>query len=279
MVAYVVTTHQISISRACRTVSLSKSMYYYNKVKDDTETISKLQELAEAYPTEGQDLYYGRIRQQGYKWNYKRVRRVYLLMGLNRRRKARKRLPERVKEPLVQPDRFKESWSVDFMSDVLVNGRKFRTLNVIDDYNREAIAIQVAHSMPAVQVTRLLDRIIKEQGKPKRIRVDNGPEFISKEFRDWCLNKNILIQFIQPGRPMQNGYIERFNRSFRESILDAYLFEDIMQVQILAEEWVWDYNHKRPHEALGGKTPNQYREEGCINISSTLRVDKISMDK
>ena len=269
MAAYVISSHHTSISRACRIISLPKSMYYYKKTKDDSETISKLQELADKYLTEGQDLYYGRIRTQELKWNYKRIRLVYLLLGLNQRRKARKRLPERVKKPLVQPAAPLETWSVDFMSDVLTNQRKFRTLNVIDDYNREAVAIEVAHTMPAVKVTELLERIITEQGKPKCIRVDNGPEFISKEFNAWCSGKNIKIQYTQPGRPMQNGYIERFNRSFRESILDAYLFEDIMQVQLLAEEWVSDYNLKRPHEALGGKTPIQYRAEWSLSMAST----------
>lgn len=269
MVAYVVDSHQMSISRACRVISLPKSMYYYKKVKDDSETIAKLEELASIYPTEGQDLYYGRIRTQGFKWNYKRVRRVYLLLGLNQRRKTRKRLPERVKTPLAQPAAPREMWSVDFMNDVLTNQRKFRTLNVIDDFNREAIAIEVAHSMPAVRVTGLLEQIICEQGKPKCIRVDNGPEFISKEFNSWCNHNGIKIQYTQPGRPMQNGYIERFNRSFRESILDAYLFEDVMQVQLLAEEWVTDYNSKRPHEALDGKTPLEYRAEWGLSMKPT----------
>lgn len=269
MVAYVVEVHHISISRACRVVSLPKSMYYYKTVRDDSETIAKLQELAANYPTEGQDLYYGRIRTQGYKWNYKRVRRVYLLLGLNHRRKVKKRLPERVKNPLVRPSAPLEMWSVDFMSDVLINQRKFRTLNVIDDFNREAIAIEVAHSMPAIRVTALLEQIICEYGKPKCIRSDNGPEFVSKEFSAWCELKGIKIQYTQPGRPMQNGYIERFNRSFRESILDAYLFENITQVQILAEEWIADYNSKRPHEALGGKTPLEYRAQFSLSMEST----------
>lgn len=259
MAAYVISTHHISISRACRVVCLPKSMYYYTKKKDDSETMDKLRELSEKHPTEGQDLYYSRIRREGLKWNYKRVRRVYLLLGMNRRRKVRKRIPARVKEPLVLPEAPLKTWSLDFMSDVLTNKRKFRTLNIIDDYNRQAIAVEVAHSMPATTVTGLLERIIKEHGKPLRFRTDNGPEFISREFRDWCANKGIDIQFIQPGRPMQNGYIERFNRTFRENILDAYLFESTTQVQILAEEWMQDYNYSRPHEALGGKTPMEYR--------------------
>jgi len=181
MVAYVVEVHHISISRACRVLSLPNYMYYYMTVRDDSETIAKLQELAANYPTEGQDLYYGRIRTQGYKWNYKRVRRVYLLLGLNHRRKVKKRLPERAKNPL-RPSAPLEMWSVDFMSDVLINQRKFRTLNVIDDFNWEAIAIKVAHSMPAIRVTALLEQIICQYDKPKCIRSNNGPEFVSKEF-------------------------------------------------------------------------------------------------
>ncbi|SHM68997.1 integrase core domain-containing protein [Chryseobacterium polytrichastri] len=160
-------------------------------------------------------------------------------------------------------------WSIDFMNDVLTNQRKFRTLNVIDDFNREAIAIEAAHSMPAVRVTRILEQVICEQGKPKCIRVDNGPEFISNEFSTWCKNNHIEIRYTQPRRPMQNGYIERFNRSFRESVLDAYLFDDITQVQLIAEEWVNDYNSKRPHEALEGKTPLEYSAKWSLSMQST----------
>ena len=271
MVAYVMEHHQISISRACRVVSLPRSMHYYKTIKDDSEVITKLHELAGQYPTEGQDLYYSRIRTQGLKWNYKKVRRVYRLLGLTKRRKIRKRIPARVKVPLKQPAYWGDTWSMDFMSDVLTSSRKFRTLNIMDDYNREAITVEAAHSMPAQRVTQILDRTIKEKGKPKRIRVDNGPEFISKTFRKWCQSEEIAIQYTQPERPMQNGYIERFNRTFRENILDAYLFEDINQVQILAEEWLEDYNYKRPHGALGGQTPMAYKqvtECGYIENSS-----------
>ncbi len=266
--------HQISISRACRVVSLPRSMHYYIKIKDDSEVATKLYELAGQYPTEGQDLYYSRIRNQGLGWNYKRVRRVYRLLGLTKRVKTRKRIPARVKVPLRQPSYWGDTWSMDFMSDVLISSRKFRTLNIMDDYNREAIIVEAAHSMPAERVTQILDRTITEQGKPKCIRVDNGPEFISKTFREWCKSNDITIQYTQPGRPMQNGYIERFNRTFRENILDAYLFEDINQVQILAEEWLEDYNYRRPHEALEGKTPMACKKAakcGYIENSASLQ--------
>jgi putative transposase len=160
------------------------------------------------------------------------------------------------------------------MSDVLVSKRKFRTLNIMDDYNRQAIAIEAGHSMPAIRVIQIVEQTIREQGKPEIIRVDNGPEFISKEFREWYKSKEITVQYTQPGRPMQNGYIERFNRTFRENILDAYLFEDLNQVRILAEEWMEDYNFKRPHEALNGRTPMQYKQVaggGYVENSASLQ--------
>jgi len=182
MAAYVIARHHTSISRACKVICLPKSMYYYTKTKDDSATVSKLQELAEKHPTEGQDLYYSRIRREGLSWNYKRVRRVYLMLGMNRRRKVRRRVPARIKQPLHQPEDPGQCWSMDFMSDVLTNKRKFRTLNIIDDFNRQAIAIEVAHSMPAITVTRLLERIIREQGKPERIRTDNGPDSSARNF-------------------------------------------------------------------------------------------------
>lgn len=262
MAAYVISTYHLSISKACRIISLPKSMYYYKNTKDDSDVIAKLGELAESFPSEGQDLYYSRLRFQGIRWNYKRVRRVYLLLGMNRRKKHKRRVPARVKVPLSRPAQACHTWSMDFMSDVLTSKRKFRTLNIIDDYNREAIAIEAGHSMPAVRVTQILEQTIREHGKPNIIRTDNGPEFISKEFKEWCANSKIIIQYTQPGRPMQNGYIERFNRTFRENILDAYLFEDLMQVQLLAEEWMKDYNYNRPHEALGGVSPKAYKQAG-----------------
>lgn len=146
------------------------------------------------------------------------------------------------------------------MSDSLQTKRKFRTLNIIDDFNRMAISIEAEFSFPSQSVVEALKRAIHENGKPEKIRVDNGPEFISATLSDWCRENNIALQYTQPGKPMQNGYIERFNRTFRQDILDAYLFEDIMQVRFLAEEWMNDYNTKRPHESLGGISPKEFYE-------------------
>ena len=233
-------------------------MFYYKNTKDDTEVIAKLEQLAAAKPREGQDMFYQRIRNEGLRWNYKRIRRVYLMLGLNQKRKMKRRLPARVKEPLYQPSGINQVWSLDFMSDSLQSKRKFRVLNIMDDFNRKAISVEADFSMTSNHLIDAMQRAIHENGKPKKVRCDNGPEFISSTFSDWCKTNGIEIQYIQPGRPMQNGFIERFNRTFRQDVLDAYLFEEIMQVKIEAEDWQDDYNNQRPHEALGGLPPAKY---------------------
>lgn len=221
--------------------------------------MTKLQQLAEKHPREGQDKYYARLRNEGIGWNYKRVRRVYLLMKLNHRRRLKKRLPTRVKEPLLVPCGPNKTWSMDFMSDALLNGRRFRVLNIIDDFNREALCVEPGFSIGSAAVLRKLERLVLERGKPETIRVDNGPEFIANILQQWGLDTGINLQFIQPGRPMQNGFIERFNRTFRDIVLDANHFMDLDEVRLLSDEFIDDYNLHRPHESLGDKSPVQYQ--------------------
>lgn len=244
---------------------MSRSVYYYVSTKDDSEVVQKLAELAEKKPMEGQDKFYHRIRNQGIKWNHKRVERVYKMMGLNKRKRTRKRVPARVKQPLVTPSLPNDTWSMDFMHDTLMNGRKFRVLNIIDDFNREALKIEPYFSISAQRVIEILERVIREKGKPKVIRVDNGPEFISLALHEWCIQLRITLLFIQPGKPMQNGYVERFNRSFRQDVLDTNLFATLMEVKIAIDEFEEDYNHQRPHESLGNMSPIQYKSNtiGC----------------
>lgn len=231
--------------------------------KDDSVVIAKLQELADNKPKEGQDKFYNRIRNAGILWNHKRIERVYKLMGLNKRKRGRKRLPARVKQPLIIPMQANDTWSMDFMHDTLMNGRKFRVLNVIDDYNREALRIEPYFSIGSNLVIKILERLVIERGIPKAIRVDNGPEFISSALSEWCLKRGIKLVYIQPGKPMQNGYIERFNRSYREDVLDANLFESIHQARVLSDEFLEDYNMHRPHESLGNLSPINYRLQSC----------------
>ena len=195
---------------------------------------------------------------QGYGWNHKRLHRVYVQMGLNLRIKPKKRLPTREAHPLIQPDRANSCWSMDFMSDALVSGRAFRTFNVIDDFNRELLWIEVDTSLPAERVIRVLDMIANWRGYPQQIRTDNGPEFISAKMADWAQQHKIDHAFIQPGKPAQNAYIERFNRTYREDVLDAYLFNSLQDVRHINEWWLEEYNAIRPHESLGGLPPYTY---------------------
>jgi putative transposase len=263
MCGYLQKQFGVSIKRSCSVVALHRSMWYYQSKKDDQAVIDKLSELAEKLPTRGFDEYYGRIRQEGLIWNRKRVLRVYRKMRLGLRRKYKKRLPQRVQEPLVEPQTPNETWSMDFMSDALSDGRKIRVLNIIDDFNREVLRVKVGLSFPAERVVRVLRRLEEERGLPQHIRVDNGPEFIAKAFQNFCKGK-VEIKYIQPGKPTQNAYIERLNRQFREDVLDAYLFENLEQVAILAEDWRQDYNQNHPHKSLGGKSPRQVLAEFAV---------------
>jgi putative transposase len=183
------------------------------------------------------------------------VHRIYTKLGLNIRRRAKKRLPARVKQALFQPEKQNQVWSIYFMSDSLWNGQKFRVLNVMDDYNREILAIEADTSLPTLRVIRTLERLKESRGLPQMIRVDNGPKFISLKLEMWCKDNKVTLAFIQPGKPMQNGYIERFNGSIRRDLLNAYVFRSLQEVRTLAEEFILDYNFNRPHKALGYKTP------------------------
>ena len=165
-----------------------------------------------------------------------------------------------MKEPLQKQMLPNQSYSMDFMSDALVSGRKLRILKVVDDCTRESLAVWCDYSIPGEKVNAILEQIIGERGKPHQIRVDNGPEFTGRAFTNWCSERSIIIKYIQPGRPMQNAYIERLNRTYREDVLDAYLFETLEEVRILSDEWQYKYNYLVPHDSLNGKTPVMERE-------------------
>ena len=185
------------MSRACKLLSIPRSQFYYRSSKDDQDVIDALQELAFKHPTYGFRKLFAYIRRGGKSWNHKKVYRVYKLLKLNKKRKGKRRLPARIKQPLTQQTTINRSWSMDFMSDAMVGNRKFRTLNVMDDCSREALAIEVDTSLSAKRVIRTLDMIIEQRGKPTAIRTDNGPEFTSKELELWALSKGITIQYIQ----------------------------------------------------------------------------------
>ena len=259
----------LSVARAFRIISLDRSINYYRSVKDDSEVEEKLRWYAQKLPARGFPEYYKRIRKEGIKWNHKRVRRVYQKLGMAHRRKVKRRIPNPEKQVLLQPIRPNLTWSIDFMQDRLENGRKFRTLNIIDDYNRQSLAIEINYSFPSIRVVEALERLIEWRGKPEEIRSDNGSEFIAKVFNDFCKNSGIKSIKIQKGKPTQNGYIERFNRTYRENVLDLHIFENIQQVRDITEEFMDDYNYNHPHDSLGNMTPIEFmeRKQKIINLS------------
>ncbi len=176
---------------------------------------------------------------------------------MNPRIKPRKRLNREKPEPLAVPDTINEVWSMDFMHDQLSDGRSFRLFNVIDDCNREALGIEIDFSLPSERVIRVLKQIIEWRGRPNIIRSDNGPGNISAAIQTWAELCGIAFQYIQPGKPQQNAYVERFNRTVRYEWLSQYYWQDLDEVQDLATRWMWHYDHDRPNMALGGFTPKQ----------------------
>lgn len=256
MVTYAHQQHKMSIRQACVLISISQSVYYYQPAPTDDQQIKdKLAELADIHSRWGFWMMHFHLRQLSYSWNHKRVYRIYTEMKLNMRRKYRKRLPLRPQESLAQPLMPNLTWSMDFMHDVLNNGVKFRTFNVIDDFNREALNITLGTSITSRRVIRELEKLIEWRGKPSHIRVDNGPEFIAQALENWAKANGIHLIFIPKGKPQKNGYVERFNRSYREEVLDSYLFDSIKAGQLISNAWLWTYNNERPHSSLQYNTP------------------------
>ena len=260
-------------------LQISVSSFYYKAIdRDDNQIIDALQNLADEHYRWGFWMMNHYLRNDGHKWNHKRTYRVYTEMKLNLRSKRRKRLPRREKHALLQPLTPNLHWSMDFMQDNLSDGKKFRVLNIIDDFNREGLAIVPSKSITSQRVITELENLKVWRGLPEKIRVDNGPEFIAERLSDWCKDNNVELTFIQPGKPAQNGYIERFNRSFREEVLSMNLFTSIDTFKTTAHQWLFMYNHKRPHASLSNLSPRNFllkhcKEEFVDSLFPTFQID------
>ena len=249
---------RISIRLACQSVGISETCYRYQPVMDreNQEVEAWLIKLTEKESDWGFGLCFDYLRNvQGFTWNHKRVYRIYCELALNLRIKPKRRLKRHAPEPLKEPIRPDQVWSMDFMHDQLSDGRSYRLFNVIDDYRREGLAIEAGFTLPAIRVIRVLEQLLEWRSKPMVIRCDNGPEFISAEFTSWASKHDIRIEYIQPGKPQQNAYIERANRTIRYSWVSKHLFDNLEQVQDYATQWLWFYNNERPHKANGGRPP------------------------
>ena len=255
-----VAKHGISIRLACVVYGISETCYRYQaKLSGENALVADwLLRLTQTHKRWGFGLCFLYLRNvKGYTWNHKRVYRIYRELELNLRIKPRRRIQRDYPGELDVPTAPNQVWSMDFMSDQLVSGKTFRTFNVIDDYNREGLGIEVDLSLPALRVIRALDQVIEWRGKPAAIRCDNGPEYISQSLIDWANRNRITLIYIQPGKPTQNAYIGRFNRTARHEWLYLHQFESIAHAQLLATQWLWQYNNERPNTAIGGIPPSK----------------------
>jgi len=212
------------------------------------------------------------LRLLGRCWNHKRVLRVYRALRLNLPRRTKKRVPTRVRQPLDAPATLNHTWALDFMADRLYDGRAFRTLNVLDEGNREALAIEIATSLPSWRVVAVLEELVAVHGAPAALRLDNGPELTAEPIAQWAAAQGIALRFIQPGKPDQNAFIERFNRTYRTEILDAHLFDSLDEVRAETTVWLDRYNTRRPHDSLGRVPPLTFLPRATSTSKSTYPV-------
>lgn len=258
MAQQAVTDRGLSIRLACMAFSISETCYRYQPLLSDenAEIVDWLVQLTHNQKDWGFGLCRDYLRNvKRFEWNHKRIRRIYCELELNLRIKPKRRIEREKPQPLAVPDAPNTIWSMDFMHDQLMDGRTFRLFNVLDDFNREGLGIEADFSLSALRVIRALEQIIEWRGKPTTLRCDNGPEFISHDLKHWADSREIRLEFIQPGNPQQNAYVERYNRTVRYSWLSQYQFESISEVQDYATCWLWFYNHERPNKANGGKPP------------------------
>lgn len=270
-VSHLMTAHELGVTKACGLIGISRSLYrYQTKRPEDLELKERLCELATQKRRYGYRRLHVLLRREGWEINHKRTYRVYHDAGLMVRKRKRKRIAgveRQIKLPALAPN---DSWSMDFVSDGLVDGRRLRCLNIVDDFTKECLAIEVDTSLPGRRVVNVLQRLADYRGLPKSITVDNGPEFVSKVLDEWGCRQGLRLNFIEPGKPQQNGYIESFNGKFRDECLNEHWFLSMRQAREVIEDWRQEYNDERPHSSLGYLTPNQFAD-------SFLTADSMSI--
>lgn len=258
----------VSERQATKELGLPRSTCRHKSTrKDDSDLRSKVVELASVRRRFGYRRITWLLQREGIRINPKRVYRIYCEENLQVRKRKRKKLKV-FRKPLIPVERPNQRWSMDFVSDTIAIGRRFRTLNVIDDFTRECLAIEVAFSLPGERVTRVLNRLIYMHGKPEKIVLDNGPEFTGGAMLKWSSENNIELDFIRPGKPMENAICESFNGRFRDECLNETWFLDLEHAKGTIEDWRIDYNEARPHGSLNQLTPTEY--------ANSVKVEELS---
>jgi len=272
-----------SLRRACRVVGLSTSTWRYDRQPDpiNTQLLARLTVHASERPRFGYRRLHTLVDREGLHVNHKRIYGVYREAKLQVRRRRRKRLTRGQRTPLALPSRRTERWSMDFMVDTLADGRGFRTLNVVDDFTKECVAIEVDRSLPGLRVARVLDRLAETVGLPEILVMDNGPEFSGRALDTWAYARGVQLRFIRPGKPTDNAFVESFNGKFRDECLNEHWFASVAEARALIEAWRIDYNTVRPHSALGGATPEQFANSlcGCSPAQTPARTDWKNKDE
>lgn len=260
-VMHLMVTRQLCVTRACGLIGISRSLYRYKSKRPDDEPLKdRLTALA------GQKRRYGYRRlhvlllREGWLLNWKRTYRVYREAGLMVRRRKRKRIAGIERQEKVMTTGPNQSWSMDFVSDGFVDGRRLRCLNIVDDFTKECLAIEVDTSLPGKRVVGVLERLAEFRGLPKSVTVDNGPEFISKALDEWAYRQQLSLRFIEPGKPQQNAYVESFNGKFRDECLNEHWFLSMRHAREVIAGWRREYNEDRPHSSLNYQTPKEFVE-------------------
>lgn len=257
--------HGLSERHACQLVGMSRSGYRTPARPDRNAWLRiRLKELAETRTRFGAPRLYLLLRREGHVVNHKRVTRLYREEGLSLRRKRRRKRISHLRVVRPAPTRVNQQWSMDFVMDSLWNGRRFRALTIVDDFSRESPAIEVDQSLSGLRVARVLDRLAEERGLPEVITVDNGPEFQSRALDHWAYQNGVRLQFIRPGKPIENAYIESFNGRFREECLNETIFMNLADARLKTERWRQDYNTRRPHSSLDGMTPVEFAQHHAV---------------
>ena len=258
-VAVLMTERDFGVTRACGLIGISRSLYRYRSRRPDSGSLrARIAEIAAIKRRYGYRRVYLRLRREGWEVNRKRVYRLYREARLAVRRRRRKRIGVFERKPLPKPTAANVSWSMDFVADGLIGGRRLRCLTIVDDCTRECLAIEVDTSLPGLRVQAVLDRLADTRGLPRSITVDNGPEFDGKVLDQWAYRTGVQLSFIRPGKSNENAYIESFNGKFRDECLNEHWFISLTHARSVIEAWRIEYNTERPHSSLGNRTPQEF---------------------
>lgn len=259
-VSHVTASLGLSVRKACMLVDLSRTAYGYKSRRAEHETVlrQRLRELATQRKRFGSPRLHIMLKREGLVINHKRTERIYREEGLALRKKRRRKGAAGARIIMASPEKPNQKWSMDFVTDSLVSGRRFRALAIVDDYSRECPAIEVDTSLGGRRVVGVLERLGELRGLPEVITVDNGPEFAGRSLDEWAYRKGIKLSFIRPGKPIENAFAESFNGRLRDECLNTNWFMNLKNAREIIETWRKDYNTVRPHSSLGGLAPEEF---------------------